>query len=342
MSIRSVVLFNKRVSVERELKFLSHRNRKLGAALCLSLIALVARTPAAQSQQVLMESDRPLAYPYRWDGIRPRGESECAQAAGQALIKEINQMANISAFSSFTGSDITTSLSNEFESIGDLIRNTTTFENGQSTSAINAAAQRGLVVGIFPSGFVPGTFGSVTENHWLTQERNSSCWGQLSYEFVVYGPETITRRNEESIQVGETSAGDGITTPNYILQTTGQPDVAIFESNGESFALGCSEIRDVWGGVPSRRVSAEEFRQALNIHPVVADLRCDGSIEAIKLSDEAPVLLLIPHRDGHTYRHYIDSASFINALGSGSIIDQDGPTFRSAHPRRGNDLKAFL
>ena len=119
------------------------------------------------------------------------------------------------------------------------------------------------------------------------------------------------------------------------------PAIAVFERRRESFALGCPEIRDAWGVTNRRDVSSGEFNRILNENPVVADLPCDGSIQHIKLSDEGPHLLWIRHRNGKLYRHYINSTKFPNALRSGQVQYNDGPSFRATYPDRGNDFKAI-
>ena len=112
----------------------------------------------------------------------------------------------------------------------------------------------------------------------------------------------------------DSAVGESI--PNYILVTSGQPSIAVFEGRRESFALGCPEIRDAWSAILSQNVSGADFSSLLSINPVVADLRCDGSISGYGLSDEGPGLLLITHRDGTPHRHYINSPLFLTALGS--------------------------
>ena len=169
-------------------------NKKGSIAFILSLVTLASVAPEAKAQQTLMESDRLLEYSYRWQGHRPRGESECLQAAGQDLLGRINQMSNISQFDSYTGSRVNRELSNKFENIGKYIRNTTVFKDGRSSSGRFTAAQRGLVVSVTPKRFKPGTFGNSYKRDRWTGKRESACWGTLLYEFQIYGPNNIARK----------------------------------------------------------------------------------------------------------------------------------------------------
>lgn len=171
-------------------------NNKRTTTFFLSLIALISISPVAKAQQVLMESDRLLEYPYTWQGHSPRNEGECAQAAGQKLVGQINHMSNISQFDSFSNSNVNRSLSNEFENIGQYINNNTVFQDGRSSSTQIAAAQRGLVVSVSPKGFKTGTFGNSYKRNQLDGTRESKCWGTLLYDFVIYGPNAIVQRDD--------------------------------------------------------------------------------------------------------------------------------------------------
>ncbi|AFY54230.1 hypothetical protein Riv7116_1681 [Rivularia sp. PCC 7116] len=130
-------------------------------------------------------------------------------------------------------------------------------------------------------------------------------------------------------------------TPNFMIQTSGYPAVAVFADRKESFALGCPGIRNMWSKIPLQQVSSRKYNTIQANNPVVADLRCDGSIEAYKLSDEGPGLLLIKHRNGVYHRHYIDSPGFISALRSGNLISIRGVSFRRVFPQRGTDFKMY-
>ncbi|MEM9217790.1 MAG: hypothetical protein AAGD25_26055 [Cyanobacteria bacterium P01_F01_bin.150] len=153
----------------------------------------------------------------------------------------------------------------------------------------------------------------------------------------------IPSPDEVSLYLTESQiiSGNGNSNPSYIIKTSGQPELAVFEGRSESLALGCPEIRDAWGVTDRRGVSLEEFNRVANANPVVADLHCDGRIQYISLPDEGPQLLLIPHRDSQMCRHYINSANFPIALQSGNVQSLDGPTFRATHPCRGNDFQSI-
>jgi hypothetical protein len=52
--------------------------------------------------------------------------------------------------------------------------------------------------------------------------------------------------------------------PTRIIQTDGQPEIVIFGSEGQSVASGCQAIRDLWKGLPTQRVSAQEYQNTIS------------------------------------------------------------------------------
>ena len=169
-------------------------------------------------------------------------------------------------------------------------------------------------------------------------------------DFVFWQQKAQPILNEANRQIEAAAAAERLRrqqeqrqnfTPNYILQSKGKPDIAVFEPHKKSFALGCPEIRNVWSAIPERRVESREYSRILSNYPVVADLSCEGNgnILARRTSDEGPSLLLIKHREGNFYRHYIDSSQFFKTLNTGEPITFDGSSFRNKFPRRGIDFK---
>ena len=75
-------------------------------------------------------------------------------------------------------------------------------------------------------------------------------------------------------------------------------------------------------------------------NPVVADLPCDGSIKAYAPTNE-PGALLIKHRNGVYYRHYIHPLDFLAALKTGDLIPISASEFVERFPERGTDLRVF-
>jgi hypothetical protein len=52
--------------------------------------------------------------------------------------------------------------------------------------------------------------------------------------------------------------------PTRIIQTDGQPEIVIFGSEGQSVASGCQAIRDLWKGLPTQRVGAQEYQNTIS------------------------------------------------------------------------------
>ena len=128
--------------------------------------------------------------------------------------------------------------------------------------------------------------------------------------------------------------------PNLMIQTEGYPVVAVFSERKESFALGCMEIRNIWGKIPVQAVSSSMYNSIQASNPVVADLPCNGSIRAYAPTGE-PGALVIKHRNGVNYRHYINPLDFIAAVKAGDLIPIDVSEFRTTFPDRGTDFQVY-
>ncbi|KZL48559.1 hypothetical protein A2T98_17350 [Nodularia spumigena CENA596] len=139
---------------------------------------------------VVMKSDRTLEYNYTWRGHAPRGRAECFQEAGKELVASLNQMGNIQEFDRRTGANTERTLSNQFENIGKLIRNKTTFIDSRTQSTISTGTQRGLIVSVRTLDFKDGTYYQDYKRRW-DGVRNSKCGGTLLYKFIVYGPNNL-------------------------------------------------------------------------------------------------------------------------------------------------------
>ena len=128
--------------------------------------------------------------------------------------------------------------------------------------------------------------------------------------------------------------------PNLMIQTEGYPVVAVFSGRKESFAIGCMEVRNIWTKIPVQVVSSSMYNNVQATNPVVADLPCDGSIRAYAPTGE-PGALVIKHRNGEYYRHYINPLDFIGAVKAGDLIPIDVSEFRTTFPERGTDFQVY-
>jgi hypothetical protein len=126
--------------------------------------------------------------------------------------------------------------------------------------------------------------------------------------------------------------------PDFIYQTQGQPVIATFFGRKESLALGCMDLRKLWGSVPTKGLSSASFNSVLQSNPVVADIPCDGRVRAYAPKGE-PGALVFKHRNGEFCRHYVNSREWLTATRAGGEIPISAAQFRSEFPCRGSDLK---
>jgi hypothetical protein len=76
----------------------------------------------------------------------------------------------------------------------------------------------------------------------------------------------------------------------------------------------------------------------MNANPVVADIPCNGSVDSYAPTDE-PGALVIRHRDGQYYRHYVNSIEFVRKVGGGNFIPIVREEFYNRYPNRGTDFR---
>jgi hypothetical protein len=132
-------------------------------------------------------------------------------------------------------------------------------------------------------------------------------------------------------------AGNGV--PDYIVEYQGQPAIAVFEDVKQSYALGCPGFRNLWRRVPVQRaVSSAVFNNIVSANPIVADIPCNGSVNSYAPSGE-PGALVFRHRDGQSYRHYINSLDFVKTVGGGNLIPISREEFYNQYPNRGTDFR---
>ena len=125
--------------------------------------------------------------------------------------------------------------------------------------------------------------------------------------------------------------------PDRIIQTTGQPGVAIFPGLGISYAI-TWEVFILWSNKRTlEHVSAEEFGSLLTQNPVVADIAAGRGISGFMAPGE-PGCLVIPYRDRTLHRHFINDAAWFTAVGIPSATPITSDALRALAPTRGTDL----
>jgi len=128
--------------------------------------------------------------------------------------------------------------------------------------------------------------------------------------------------------------------PEAIIQTVGQPALAVFPERKESFALGC-DFSNLWRGLRVEQVSSTVFSATKAAAPVVADINCDGRIQAYAPQGE-PGALVIRYRDGVSRRHYISDIEFVKVItGSDRLIPISRQDFAARFPQRGTDFRRW-
>lgn len=128
--------------------------------------------------------------------------------------------------------------------------------------------------------------------------------------------------------------------PEAIVQTAGQPALAVFPERKESFAIGC-DFSNLWRGLRVEQVSSTVFSATKAAAPVVADIYCDGRIQAYAPSGE-PGALVIRYRDGVNRRHYISDVEFVKVItGSDRLIPISRQDFAAQFPQRGTDFRRW-
>jgi hypothetical protein len=66
--------------------------------------------------------------------------------------------------------------------------------------------------------------------------------------------------------------------PGRVIQTPGQPEVVIFDIDLQSFAIGCQSVRNLWKGIPTERVSPQEYQKIISSASahLVGSLACNA------------------------------------------------------------------
>lgn len=128
--------------------------------------------------------------------------------------------------------------------------------------------------------------------------------------------------------------------PEAMIQTDGQPVIAVFPERKESFALGCN-FSNLWRGLRVEEVSSTVYRATTASAPVVADIHCDGRVQAYAPQGE-PVALVIQYRNGVSRRHYISDIEFARVItGSDRSVSISRQDFMARFPERGTDFRRW-
>jgi hypothetical protein len=137
---------------------------------------------------------------------------------------------------------------------------------------------------------------------------------------------------------------------NYI-RTKGYPTIAVVEGQGirESYVLGCPALQNLWSVIYQQgrktikvaTVNLKRYTDTKKRFPVVADLPCDGSVQSYLPVGESGVLV-IKHRDGKLYRHYIDDTEWVKAIRAKSPVSITPEELKQIAPDRGLDLRTVI
>lgn len=104
--------------------------------------------------------------------------------------------------------------------------------------------------------------------------------------------------------------------PKWLVFAPGQPGLAVFAIEKQSYALGCLGLAEQWNAVEHRNLSPAEYAAltAPTQYPVVADVYCDARVTKFFGPPNTPGGLIFPHRDGKIYVHYVDVPEFHYAI----------------------------
>ena len=164
------------------------------SVLAITLLASVSVSFAEDNRFLLMTGKGE----YGWSINRPSkidGEAEGRVLALQAVNSQVETMANISKFDSFTNGQVASGISSNYQSLGPLSSFSVSYTKEESKQEAFSANRRGLVVTIEERGFKPGSFSNSSDYNKLTGVRKSKANGILLYTFNVYAPEGYNPQN---------------------------------------------------------------------------------------------------------------------------------------------------
>lgn len=156
----------------------------------VALLVNVSVSSAQGSRYLLMESTKPAEYGWRIQRVaKINGEAEGRALALREVMAKLDGMANIEAFEQFSKTEVKKTLTNKFEKIGELLKNTTTYTSEDKRGDAFRGNKRGLVITVEEMGFKSGTFQNSSDYNRFTGVRKSQASGILLYKFRVYAPE---------------------------------------------------------------------------------------------------------------------------------------------------------
>ncbi|HWG47310.1 MAG TPA: hypothetical protein VN688_31395 [Gemmataceae bacterium] len=193
------------------------------AGVMAALLANVSISSAQSNRYLLMEGTGEFG----WSISRPskiNGEAEGRALALDAVNGKIEGMANIKAFEQFSKTQVVNTLSNKFENIGDLVKNTTTFSRDEKKADAFKGNKRGLVVTVQEMGFKPGTFSNSSDYNKLTGVRKSKASGILLYKFRVYAPDGYSPKGGKAkvVAIKYTIKNDSNRTVRFRMEPSGK------------------------------------------------------------------------------------------------------------------------
>jgi hypothetical protein len=126
--------------------------------------------------------------------------------------------------------------------------------------------------------------------------------------------------------------------PSRIIQTEGQPALALFNNPNESYALS-REFASLWQPVrPIETIPDPEYGAYLHDYPIRADLAPQRAIVGYQAPNE-PGCLVVTWRDKRRSRHYINSPTFLRAVGITDLVSITTSDLHGLAPMRGRDFR---
>jgi len=136
-----------------------------------------------------------------------------------------------------------------------------------------------------------------------------------------------------------------------LIRTKDAPTMAIVQGKGirESYILGCPALQNLWSVVYDQgrkttkvtTVDSKQYSETQKKYPVVAVLPCDGSVQGYLPIGESGVLV-IKHRDGKLYRHYVDDMEWMTAIRAKSPVSITPEELEQFAPDRGLDFRTVI
>lgn len=120
-----------------------------------------------------------------------------------------------------------------------------------------------------------------------------------------------------TISISAPAPSQATPPPQIITSISSRRPLAVFEQSRETYIIGCPALQRAWQGSPNKSVGQIEYDQIVkgSATPVVAELLCNGAFYQGYSSSAIPGghMLIVKHRDGKQYRHYV-TPNFFSAL----------------------------